>query len=174
MKATRDGKRPHLLIVGDGEERAMCESRVRAAGEASVRFFGFQNQSQLARFFDLCDVFVLPSLDEPFGLIVNEVMNAGKPIIVSDRVGCQPDLISDGVNGAVFPARNVSALRSALESVLENANVRRDMGCRSLERINQWSFEQDIRGLREALNHVAGLPLRPTQSIESRVPQEAA
>jgi len=174
MNPTPDGKRPHLLIIGDGEERAMCESRVRAAGESNVRFFGFQNQSQLARFFDLCDVFVLPSVDEPFGLIVNEAMNAGKTIIVSDRVGCQPDLISDGVNGRVFPARNVSALRSALESVLETANARREMGCRSLERINQWSFEQDIRGLREALNHVADLPLTPRQTTESRVPREAA
>jgi glycosyltransferase involved in cell wall biosynthesis len=169
-----DRKRPYLLIVGDGSERTMCESRVRAVGDSSVRFLGFQNQSQLARFFDLCDVFVLPSVHEPFGLIVNEVMNAGKTIIVSDEVGCQPDLIVDGVNGRVFPAKNVTALRSALESVLGNPKVRREMGCRSLERINQWSFEEDIRGLRKALSHVADLPLRPIQTIESRVPREAA
>jgi glycosyltransferase involved in cell wall biosynthesis len=134
---------------------------VLQAGETSIRFFGFQNQSQLAQFFDICDVFVLPSVSEPFGLIVNEVMNAGKPIILSDQVGCQIDLVEDGVNGKVFEAGNISSLRSALEVILRDAGMRREMGRRSLERINQWSFEEDIRGLRQALHHVAGLPLRP-------------
>jgi glycosyltransferase involved in cell wall biosynthesis len=152
-------KPPYLLIVGDGAERSSLEAFVRESGDSSIRFFGFQNQSQLSQFFDICDIFVLPSVYEPFGLIVNEVMNAGKPIIISDQVGCQPDLVEDGVNGRVFTAENVSALRSALESVLEDTELRRQMGQRSLERINQWSFEEDIRGLRKALHHVAGLPI---------------
>ena len=164
------GKRPYLLIVGDGSERAACEARVREAGAASVHFLGFQNQSQLARFFDLCDVFVLPSVYEPFGLIVNEAMNAAKPIILSDEVGCQRDLVDDGVNGRVFPAGNVAALRAALEDLLADAEVRRDMGRRSLERITHWSFEEDVSGLREALHQVAGLPLRSLQPIKPTVP----
>jgi glycosyltransferase involved in cell wall biosynthesis len=161
------GKRPYLLIVGDGSERAACEARVREARQSDVRFLGFQNQSQLARFFDLCDVFVLPSVYEPFGLIVNEVMNAGKPIIVSDEVGCQPDLIADGVNGRVFPARDVVALRTALEEVIEDPQAGHEMGRNGLECINRWSLEEDIRGLREALNHVAGLPLSASQCVNS-------
>jgi glycosyltransferase involved in cell wall biosynthesis len=163
LKLPADAKKPYLLIVGDGGERAACEERVRAAGESSVRFLGFQNQSQLARFFDLCDLFVFPSKDEPFGLIVNEVMSAGKPIIISDEVGCQPDLVADGINGRVFPVGDVAALRAALESVLGDAESRQSMGRRSLEIINRWSFEADIRGLREALNHVVGFHLNPVQ-----------
>jgi glycosyltransferase involved in cell wall biosynthesis len=104
---------------------------------------------------------------------VNEVMNAGKTIIVSDEVGCQPDLITDGVNGKVFPGGNVEALRGAIESVLGNDEGRLEMGRRSLERINQWSFEQDIRGLREALHHVADLPLNPIQTIMSLAPSDS-
>ena len=161
LKTSPGNKDPYLLIVGDGSERVACEARVRDVGATSVRFLGFQNQSQLAQFFDLCDVFVLPSVHEPFGLVVNEVMNAGRAIIVSDQVGCQPDLVEDGVNGKVFPAGDVSALRSALESLLGNPETLRMIGRRSLERINQWSFEEDIRGLGRALNHVAGLPLNP-------------
>jgi glycosyltransferase involved in cell wall biosynthesis len=160
IKPAPGGKRPYLLIVGDGSERAACEAKVRSAGEPSVRLLGFQNQSQLPRFFDLCDVFVLPSVHEPFGLIVNEVMNAGKTIIVSDEVGCQRDLITDGVNGKVFPAGNIEALCVALVSVLRDEQGRREMGSRSLKRINLWSFEEDIQGLRQALQYVAGLPLR--------------
>lgn len=161
LQRTKDDRQPYLLIVGEGSERPACEAKVRAAGNLSVRFLGFQNQSQLPRFFDLCDVFILPSVSEPFGLIVNEVMNAGKPIIVSDQVGCQLDLVADGVNGKVFPAGDVLALGKALESMLGDPDLRQQMGRRSLERINQWSFEEDIRGLRAALHHVAGLPIRP-------------
>ncbi len=174
IKLTPGSKRPYLLIVGDGSERAACEARVRAAGEADVRFLGFQNQSQLAPFYDLCDVFVLPSARDSFALTVNEVMNAGKAIIVSDDMGTQPDLITDGVNGKVFPARNVEALRAAIVSVLGDDEGRLEMGRRSLERINQWSFEEDIRGLRQALNHVAGLPLTPIKTFESPVPRDTA
>jgi len=174
IKPVIEGKRPYLLIVGDGNERANCEARVPEADKSSIRFIGFQNQSQLARFFDICDVFVLPSVYEPFGLIVNEVMNAGKAIIVSDQVGCQPDLIADGVNGKIFPARDTAALGAALESVLGDAEIRREMGRRSLERINQWSFEEDIRGLRQALNAVADFPLSPTQIIKSPSPLDTA
>jgi glycosyltransferase involved in cell wall biosynthesis len=169
IRPTPGGKRPYLLIVGDGIERAACEAKIRAAGETDVRFLGFQNQSQLARFFDLCDVFVLPSANDSFALVVNEVMNAGKTIIVSDDMGNQPDLITDGVNGKVFPAGNVEALRAVIVSVLGDDEGRREMGRHSLERINQWSFEEDIRGLREALNHVAGLALT---SIETSKPPE--
>jgi glycosyltransferase involved in cell wall biosynthesis len=101
-------------------------------------------------------VFVLPSVDEPFGLIVNEVMNAGKAIVVSDQVGCQPDLIEDGLTGKVFPAGDVLALCSVIESLLEDASLRNALGRRGLERIKLWSFEDDVRGLKEALYFVAG------------------
>lgn len=158
-------KRPYLLIVGDGPERAKCEAIVHKAGDSNIHFFGFQNQSQIAKFFDLCDLFVLPSVDEPFGLIVNEVMNAGKAVIVSDQVGCQADLIEHQLNGQVFPAGDVSALRSAIESLLADESLRKALGRRGLERIKRWSFEDDIRGLREALHQVAGLPV----GSESRI-----
>lgn len=167
MKLMADGRRPHLLIVGDGPERAACEARVQAADERNVRFLGFQNQSQLPRYFDLCDLFVLPSVHEPFGLIVNEVMNAGRAIIVSDEVGCQPDLVTDGVNGRVYPARDIAALRISLEEVISDSDSRRRMGLESLERIDRWSIEQDICGLRAALHRVAGLPLAsPAPPVE--------
>jgi glycosyltransferase involved in cell wall biosynthesis len=174
MRSGANGQRPYLLIVGDGSERAACEARVRAAGEPNARFLGFQNQSQLPRFFDLCDLFVLPSVHEPFGLIVNEVMNAGRAMVISDQVGCQTDLVTDGVNGRVFPARNVGALRSALEELINDPDKRREMGRRSLERIRHWSFEEDILGLREALNQVAGLPLSSIQTVNRPIPRDTA
>jgi glycosyltransferase involved in cell wall biosynthesis len=146
---------PYLVIVGDGEERAALERQAAAAGLTSVRFCGFRNQSELPRFFDLCTVFVLPSRHEPWGLIVNEVMNAARPVIISDDVGCAPDLIQNGVNGFIYPVGDVRALEQALRSVLDTPGVATAMGQRAFERIQTWSFNEDIQGLRHALAAVA-------------------
>jgi glycosyltransferase involved in cell wall biosynthesis len=150
-----DGLRllPYLLIVGEGEQRPQIEARLQQASaedREGVVMLGFRNQSELPRFYDLCDVFVLPSIHEPWGLVVNEAMNAGKAIVVSDQVGCQPDLVEDGDNGVVFPARNVDALVGTLASVLADAIVYRKMGERSLERIQAFSFDANVRGLMQA------------------------
>ncbi|MEO6803814.1 MAG: glycosyltransferase family 4 protein [Granulicella sp.] len=156
LKLSPDGSEPlpYLLIVGDGEARPALEAR--AAGIKSVRFCGFRNQSELPRFFDLASVFVLPSRHEPWGLIVNEVMNAARAVIITDDVGCQPDLITDGIEGAVYPVRDIPALTAALERVLASPETAAAMGQRALERIQTWSFEEDVRGLRQALAAVTG------------------
>ncbi len=112
--------------MGDGEERAALERQAAESGFSGIRFCGFRNQSELPGFFDIATVFVLPSRHEPWGLIVNEVMNAGRAVIVSDDVGCQPDLITDGVEGCVFPAGDVEALTAALRTGAGNAGD----GCR--------------------------------------------
>jgi glycosyltransferase involved in cell wall biosynthesis len=150
---SRSGAEPHpyLVIVGDGEERAALERQAAATGFSSIRFCGFRNQSELPRFFELATVFVLPSRHEPWGLIVNEVMNAGRPVIVSDDVGCGPDLIEDGVNGCIYPVGDVGALTEALRRVLETPSAAEAMGQKALERIQNWGFEQDVLGLRRGL-----------------------
>ncbi len=147
---------PYLLIVGDGEERAMLEARAKQTGFSSIRFLGFRNQSELPRFFDLCSVFVLPSVNEPWGLIVNEAMNAGRAVVVSDDMGCQPDLVTNGVEGRVFPAGNIDALADALRNIFATPQTAMEMGGNALRKMNGWSFEQDVRGLRQALAAVTG------------------
>jgi glycosyltransferase involved in cell wall biosynthesis len=142
------------VIVGDGEERGALERQAKENGLEGVRFCGFRNQSELPGFFDLATVFVLPSQHEPWGLIVNEVMNAARAVIVSDDVGCQPDLIEDGVEGCVFPAGDVAALTDALRRVLATPETAAAMGQRALAKIQTWSFEEDVRGLRRAIAEV--------------------
>ncbi|WP_049766773.1 glycosyltransferase family 4 protein [Rhodospirillum centenum] len=145
---------PVLLYIGDGEERAALEHG--AAGLPHVHFLGFRNQSELPAFFDLCDVFVLPSVDEPWGLVVNEAMNAGRAIVVSDRVGCGPDLVRDGENGRVFPAGDPDALARALAGILHDPARMAAMGAAGLRIIEDWGFEQDLRGLLAALEYALG------------------
>jgi glycosyltransferase involved in cell wall biosynthesis len=144
----------YLLIVGDGEERASLEARVRDSGLSSIRFLGFRNQTELPALYDLCDAFVLPSYNETWGLIVNEVMNAGRAIIVTDQVGCHYDLVHDGVNGYVIPLMDVAALSDRLRRLIEDPSLRAAMGENSLRIIQQYSFRQDIAGLRQAIAQV--------------------
>jgi glycosyltransferase involved in cell wall biosynthesis len=150
------GREPHpyLVIVGDGEQRAALERQAAESGLEGVRFCGFRNQSELPRFFDLATVFVLPSRHEPWGLIVNEVMNAGRAVIVSDDVGCQADLVEDGVEGCVFPVGDVAALTAALRKVLATPETATAMGQRALAKIQTWDFEENVRGLRRAIAQV--------------------
>lgn len=143
--------RAYLLIIGDGEERSAIEARIQASGCSSVRMLGFKNQGELPRYFDLCDAFILPSIHEPWGLIVNEVMNAGRAVIVTDQVGCQGDLIRHGENGLVFPAQNIEALRNLLASIIDNPDLAARLGQNALETISHFSYEEDVAGLRQAL-----------------------
>ncbi|MBS1799820.1 MAG: glycosyltransferase family 4 protein [Acidobacteria bacterium] len=150
----RTGKRPYLLIVGDGETREMLERE--AEGLADVRFCGFRNQSELPRYFDLATVFVLPARHEPWGLIVNEAMNAQRPVIVSSDVGAHPDLVTDGVEGYVYPVGDIEALATALHRVIDTPGEAERMGRAAFERINEWDFERDIAALRRAIAKLTG------------------
>jgi glycosyltransferase involved in cell wall biosynthesis len=154
------GQLPYLLIVGDGEERARLEARTRELALEGVRFPGFRNQSELPAFFALADVFVLPSRHEPWGLIVNEAMAAGCAVIISDEVGAHTDLVTDGVEGFVFPVGDIGALTSALTRAVSNPEQTQRMREAARARIASWDFEADIRGLRQALAAVTG-KLRP-------------
>jgi glycosyltransferase involved in cell wall biosynthesis len=144
--------RPYLVIVGDGEEKHNLEQQATDPDiRDSIRFAGFRNQTELPRFFDLCNVFVLPSRHEPWGLVVNEAMNAGRAVVVSDDVGCQEDLVGEGETGTVFPAGDVRALAAALKHVLDTPGLADRMGVAARARIDRFSFEQDVAGLRQAL-----------------------
>jgi len=155
LVSTSTGSVPYLVIVGDGEQREVLDRQAAATGLATIRFTGFRNQSELPRFFDLASVFVLPSRHEPWGLIVNEVMNAGRPVIVSDDVGSAPDLVQDGVNGFIYPTGDIEALAGALRRVLASPDTTQQMGVNAYARIQQWGIEQDIQGIRRALQHLA-------------------
>ena len=146
---------PCLVIVGDGEERERLEAQTRELDlTADVRFTGFRNQTELPRFFALADVFVLPSRHEPWGLITNEVMASGKPVVLSSDVGAAADLVTEGVEGCVYPTGDISQLTAALESVLARPETARKMGAAAARRMADWDFEADVRGLRRALASV--------------------
>jgi glycosyltransferase involved in cell wall biosynthesis len=145
---------PYLLIIGEGGLRQALENQARDTGWNSIKFLGFKNQTELPAYFKLCQVLVLPSIYESWGLVVNEMMNAGRAVIVSDQVGCGPDLVRNGENGFIFQTGDIAGLVQALIKVLENQERCRMMGQNSLKIIGEWSLEADVRGLKSALMSV--------------------
>jgi glycosyltransferase involved in cell wall biosynthesis len=147
---------PYLLLVGDGECAPALQEAARTQGLEGTRFLGFRGQLELPALYDLCDVFVLPSRHEPWGLVINEAMNAGRTIIASDEVGAAGDLVHVNENGLVFPAGDVPALAAALTRVLSDPDLRHRMGARSKDLVSQWGFGQDLLALKQALAAVLG------------------
>lgn len=93
-----------VLMVGSGEMQTELQQLVAQLSLPDVHFTGFINQSDLPRIYGASDIFVLPAENEAWGLIVNEVMCAALPVIISEEVGCVPDLVHDGDNGWLFQA----------------------------------------------------------------------
>ncbi len=145
--------RSYLLLVGDGEQRPLLEARARELGWPSIKFLGFKNQSELPALFDLCDVFVLVPEREGLATVIAEVMNAGKPVIISDTVGLAGDLVGEGENGFIVPPRSPALLADRLKMVLDNPGLAATMGEKSLQRITGWNFEASQRGILRALEH---------------------
>lgn len=104
----------HVVFVGDGPLRAELEA---SADSERATFLGFVNQSSMPETLAAADLLVLPSSYEPWGLVVNEGLACGLVPVVSDAVGCAPDLVS-GV-GEIFPVGDVPALAAAVSRALE-------------------------------------------------------
>jgi glycosyltransferase involved in cell wall biosynthesis len=141
-----------LVFVGDGPLHSELEAYVQEHEPQHVYFMGFQNQTELPTFYAMADVFVLPSGSEQWGLVVNEAMCFGLPVIVSDQVGAGGDLVREGVNGFVYPAGDVIFLSARLKLLLTNASIRQKMGNASLEIIIPWAYPTCVRGVLDYLH----------------------
>ena len=147
------GRPVHLLVAGDGPLRASCESFAEQR-RLPVTFAGFLNQSEVARAYVAADCLVLPSDDgETWGLVVNEAMACGRPAIVSDRVGCHPDLVLPGRTGFVFPLGDCQSLAGLLAALAKDADTARHLGQGARERVSGYSISRLVEGTMKAVDH---------------------
>jgi glycosyltransferase involved in cell wall biosynthesis len=137
-----------LLLAGDGAERAAIETFVRSRGLPRVVLAGFLNQSELPAAYTAADLLVLPSAwHETWGLVVNEAMNFGLPVVVSDKVGCAADLVRHGWNGFVVPHRDAEALAEAIGRLVVDPLLRAEFGARSRALVEAYSIERCADGI---------------------------
>ncbi len=129
-----------LVVVGRGQLEYELKERVRKLNlEKAVVFAGFVQPEDLPKVYACADLFVLPSLEEPFGAVVCEAMAAGLPIIVSDAVGAAKDFVKPNENGMIVPQGSLSSLTSALLELLKDQTKMRGMGQRSKEIMKEWT-----------------------------------
>lgn len=155
-----DRNRAVLLFVGDGILREPLERYAREHQLAGVRFAGFVNQTELPRFYSLSDVFVLPSVYEPRGAVINEAMACGLPVIVTDRCGSIGDIVLENDNALIYPAGDTFALSNAMSRIVQHPSERQAMAARSREVIGTWTFDRGVQGVHEAFRWLDGRGLR--------------
>jgi glycosyltransferase involved in cell wall biosynthesis len=144
-----------LIVVGDGKERKNLEEFSSIKGmEKRVHFLGIQENTQVVKYMKASDVVVVPSIAEPFGLVVNEAIVAGKPVIASDATGAAYDLIDPGKNGFIFKAGDHRELANYI-SQLKDLN-QNDIERKRSQVIEDFSFEQNARNLEQIFKEIAG------------------
>lgn len=145
----------HVVYVGNGHLEAAL--RQKADGHPRVHFLGFRNQQAMPEIYRIADVLVLPSRwNETWGLAVNEAMACGRTVLVSDRVGCAPDLVLHDQTGWIFRSEGQS--ESEVAGWLKHAAARSgtfvEMGRRAQDRIMNHSMDRLVEGIRQAIRSI--------------------
>ena len=141
----------HAVYVGDGALREACQA---SADRLTVptTFAGFHNQRALPSAYAAMDVLVLPSdARETWGLVVNEAMACGIPILVSSAAGCSPDLVVDGQTGYSFPVGDVGLLGVRLDTLASSPELRLRLGGLARAHIAAYTAEAAVAGILQAV-----------------------
>ncbi len=142
-----------LMMVGSGELDEVYRAQAEQL-KVKVHFAGFVNQRRLPEYYSMADLLVMPSLNgETWGLVVNEAMATGLPAVVSDRVGCGPDLIDDEWTGIRYPEGDVNSLATAIDRMLDKARGT-STGRAVAEKVREYSIERNVAAVHDALAYL--------------------
>ncbi len=144
----------YLVFAGAGE--VYEELKDTSSACQNVKLVRFVNQSEIGIYYAMANLFILPSVDEPWGLVINEAMCHSLPIITTTKVGAAKDLIVHGKNGFIYEPGNVEQLSTYISYFLCNPEKLREMGEQSKDIIKYWSYQEDLTGILEALRYLKG------------------
>jgi len=163
-----------LVFAGDGAQRAELEKEAATRNVSNkVQFLGFVNQSQLPKLYKSADLMVIPSRYEPFGLVVNEAMLCGCPVVASDRVGAVRDLITHAETGFVYPCGDIEALAKTMREALCDSARLNVIRTNASNRISSWSPQASADALVAAVESAVRRRNNPTvAAVTSEVSSE--
>jgi glycosyltransferase involved in cell wall biosynthesis len=136
-----------LVFVGDGPCRPALEEQASSISPGVIRFAGFAQREQLATYYALAETLILPTYTDTWGLVVNEAMACGLPVILSRAAGCAADLVRENWNGLLVAPRDVSSLTLAMRNLAGQTNLLASMGAHSAHHILQYSPDEWSRGI---------------------------
>ena len=140
-----------LVLVGEGRDRRKYEGFCKKQGLCNVFFEGFKQQEDLPFYYGLADVFVLPSLQEEWGLVLNEAAASGLPLIGTTVSGAAFDLIEDGKNGYCVPAGDAESLKTRIIQILTDSQLKIAMGRLSASKSQEFSPSRCAKGFFQAI-----------------------
>jgi len=149
-----------FIIVGDGPLRKEVEEFIKNNKlEKDIYLAGGMSWKEVPKYYALAEVFVLPSLSETWGLVVNEAMVCGLPVIVSKKAGAYWDLVKEGENGFGFEPTNPDELKSImLKFIKEEVDIKK-MGEKSKEIIKEYTPENAAKQMFEAIKYIVGVKI---------------
>lgn len=140
-----------LILVGDGPQRKELEDLIKYLNLKDVYLVGGIPWRDVPKYYALADVFVLPSTSEPWGLVVNEAMICGLPVIISKRAGAYSDLVREGENGFGFDPYNQHELQEILQRFIENKVNIQVMSENARKIIHNYTPEKEARKMFESI-----------------------
>lgn len=143
-----------LLLVGDGDYRVFLESKIRDLNLKDVVIIPNVGDDNINMYYKIASVFVLPSREEVWGLVINQSMAAGLPVIVSDAAGSSVDLVKNGKNGFVFKSQNLNDLTTKIKDICTNKSMIKLMGNESKLYIKKFSPKKTVGDFLRAINYV--------------------
>lgn len=173
----RKGSGPwSLVLVGTGEEESHLRQAAAEQHTGAVHFAGLKQPSELVKYYAFASCFVLPSISEPWGLVVNEAMASGLPVLVSNRCGCAADLVEENVNGFLFDPEDADAIAGVMARMSSNRVDLLKMGERSRARVAAFNPSEFARGTVQHVNLLRGTLGRVGIGLSklSRLPYVAA
>jgi glycosyltransferase involved in cell wall biosynthesis len=140
-----------LIMVGEGELRQEMEAKITEYKSTKVLLTGFVNQSQIAEYYAISDVFVMSStVGETWGLSVNEAMNFNLPLVISDITGCSNDLVKEGANGYIYKTGDIQELSEKLNDILFNNKL--TGSSTSKEIVDVYSYDTIAKNIRSLVS----------------------
>lgn len=134
-----------LILLGEGEQKTELEKIISDNHFKGITFLPSVGWREVPTYLALSDVLVLPSYSEPWGLVVNEAMACGMPVIVSEKCGCAPDLVQNGKNGITINPYESKSLTDALLTFMDNPGEIERMGQCSEKIIEEYTPEKVAR-----------------------------
>jgi glycosyltransferase involved in cell wall biosynthesis len=147
-----------LLLVGDGADEGVVRAACEAERLDNVVFTGFHDEETLPLLYAAADVFVFPTLGDPFGMVVLEAMACGLPIIASSASGEIGDRVSDGENGFIIPPADSESLRDRMAVLAGDDELRARMGAASRGRVSGQSPEMWAEAFEHAIGYILATP----------------